>query len=373
MLAALLPLLEVLLAGGAGGAGAAGAAGAAEVAAGAGAAAGAAEAGAAANAAAGVGRAAGAASGAAEAAPAMTTKSGLSDLLNLLAGAPQSGKSTEPKAPPISDPDKRPPESARAAPSSVPDARPAPPRSSPSPSPPTPKSGGGGGNLLGDLLGSLGKGGAAGALASGEMPFPFPLGAPPDMSQTRHKYVQEIGGDVGEEVHVKMIEAAESFKEPLGPLKFAMKEMVELPLTIKRWGDSLLESQKHLVAFNSKIAGAYGEAERRDILRDVESGATTSSSTESLSEAMSNFNDEIQPFKDMVTNGLNTLVSTVVQGLTIAIQIGKTTNAAYMALAAIHDAIYRKDNTELSRFGTFMEDIRDGKLPNKHTRTPPKK
>lgn len=95
---------------------------------------------------------------------------------------------------------------------------------------------------------------------------------------------------------------------------------IKLPGMMEDWGKELLAGQQHLAAFNGKIGVAFAEAERRDILRNVESGANTGDSTKMLSGALSDLKDEMQPIRDLATNGLNVLATAAIKIVTLGVQ-----------------------------------------------------
>lgn len=183
----------------------------------------------------------------------------------------------------------------------------------------------------------LGVGIAAGAATS------YMMGGGNDPTQKlgkRYSLSDEIVGPAKKQIFDDMkhfgSRGAEMMKIVLDPLETPIKKITtgfkgladtitELPGALRSWGDSLVESQRHLRDYNGSIAYAFSESERREMLRNVESGARTGGSTASLSEALSDLKDEIQWHKDIMTNGFNGVVTVLTQLLVAAL---KTADAA---------------------------------------------
>lgn len=100
-----------------------------------------------------------------------------------------------------------------------------------------------------------------------------------------------------------------------------MTHLAKLPGLLAEWGEGLVESKKHLMQFNGTLAQAFLEAERRGLIRNIESGQRTSGATAGLSDALQDLQDTVQPIKDTVTivmsRGLEVLVRSVTEGVTI--------------------------------------------------------
>lgn len=93
------------------------------------------------------------------------------------------------------------------------------------------------------------------------------------------------------------------------------KAIAEMPAAIADWSEQLVESKRHLMQFNGDMAATFMEARRRDILRNIESGQRTASSTGDLMEALSDLRDVVQPIKDVISNGLTKTLTPIVQGM----------------------------------------------------------
>ncbi len=100
-----------------------------------------------------------------------------------------------------------------------------------------------------------------------------------------------------------------------GAVKFgsAIKDVVQVT---EAWGRELLQGQRHLSAFNGTIAKAFAEGDRREMIRNIESGQATGNSTALLSAAFQDLMDEVQPIKDGVTSIFNVTATVVTAGVT---------------------------------------------------------
>ena len=87
------------------------------------------------------------------------------------------------------------------------------------------------------------------------------------------------------------------------------RQALEFPFRVAEWGEALVEGQRHLSAFNAEIARSMLESDRRNIIRNVESGRRTSWSTERVTEATSDLKDTLQPIKDFGTNVVNNIAA----------------------------------------------------------------
>ena len=100
-----------------------------------------------------------------------------------------------------------------------------------------------------------------------------------------------------------------------------MTHLAKLPGLLAEWGEGLVESKKHLMQFNGTLAMAFLEAERRGLIRNIQSGQRTSGATAGLSDALQDLQDTVQPIKDTVTivmsRGLEVLVRSFTEGVTI--------------------------------------------------------
>lgn len=108
--------------------------------------------------------------------------------------------------------------------------------------------------------------------------------------------------------------------------------MAKLPGLLAEWGEGLVESKRHLMAFNGTLAMAFLEAERRGLIRNIESGQRTSGATAGLSDALQDLQDTMQPMKDTVTIVLARGVEELVRGINL---IAVTSQKIYDAIKLV--------------------------------------
>jgi hypothetical protein len=164
-------------------------------------------------------------------------------------------------------------------------------------------------------------------------------GSPRDLPPRRYGLWSElagpekaaIGADMGRfgERGAEMMKTLlDPFENPLRKVTTSMKALadtvIELPGAIRHWGDALTESQRHLRDFNGVIAYAMLESERREIVRNIAIGGRTGASTANLTKALDDLKDEVQPYKDLITNGFNNVVALLAVIMTNTIKAGTT-------------------------------------------------
>ncbi len=110
--------------------------------------------------------------------------------------------------------------------------------------------------------------------------------------------------------------------------------------------------------FNGVIAGAFTEAEYRQALRAIDSGERTAGSTAGLVDALEDFRDEIQPWKDAVTNSLNTLAEVGLRILTTALDLLEKVPGPSDVRDWINEMLGRGEGTGTAAF-TTMAALRD--------------
>lgn len=119
--------------------------------------------------------------------------------------------------------------------------------------------------------------------------------------------------------------ASEGLGKAMNPFSVMNGELLthaaKLPGLLEEWGEGLVESKRHLMQFNGTLAQSFLEAERRGLIRNIESGERTSGATAGLSDALQDLADAVQPIKDAVTvvvaRGVEVLVRSVTTGLNI--------------------------------------------------------
>jgi hypothetical protein len=139
-----------------------------------------------------------------------------------------------------------------------------------------------------------------------------------------------------------------------------IEPLVTLPKALEDWGSSLIDSRRDLMAFNGVIAGAILETERRGILRKMKSGEAVSGSTANLGEALSDFMDEIQPIKDLIVNGFNTLAAGALKIATILAMIGRVAESVNDTITWMQNNwpfSSGKNDDERQEWVKFLDDI----------------
>ncbi len=105
----------------------------------------------------------------------------------------------------------------------------------------------------------------------------------------------------------------------LGPVGLAVAAvaavgvaMVALPGMITDWGQSLLDSQRHLQNFSGSMAMVFAQSEWRDRERNFRIADATAGSTGGLSRSMSDLNDAWEPITVLLTDVKNLLATGLV-------------------------------------------------------------
>ena len=176
------------------------------------------------------------------------------------------------------------------------------------------------------------------------------------------------------------------FKDNINPMVMPHKKIIgtflaiydtakDLPAAIEDWGDSLKESQRNLTAFSGTIAAAFAESERRGIIRKMQSGAATGSSTQFMVTAFDDLKDSLRPIRDVLTDIYNVLAGSIAYGLTFGVGVLKGAASANTTLNAIWDLLnwFRDNNNEPTPFINFMEDVNAGAGKKKQNRGVPKR
>lgn len=138
-----------------------------------------------------------------------------------------------------------------------------------------------------------------------------------------------------------------------------------IPGKIEKWGDALMESQRHLMRYNATIAEAMMTSKRNEIQRDMKSGQMTGDSTKFLQGSMDELKDETRIMKDGATNFYNYVAGGLAK-LTTAVVVGVKYLTGIAAIEKmIDDAIKAKQEAEgldanLPPMGQFMKALADG-------------
>jgi len=306
--------------------------------------------------------------------------------------SPTSSGSSAPVPPPAGPPQTTPPGPSKQIPPpgrTPPPVPPAPPTFPPAPGPvPMPGTPGGGGPGGNSPLFPLLAGGAAGALTA------F-LTSGPGVDFTRPKHhslvgdlagrekvqiFSELGSIVknrGAEIFNPILNPINALMDPIGAATTSIKGMIkavdEIPSAIMKWGESLKESQRHLMMWSGSLANAFLESQVRQQIRDFGSATRTSGSTTPLIEALDDLKDELQPTKDAITNAANmvaTAAVTLTRGVWWLIENFQFYGISLKNLTDATNELVKKfgDPEAATAAYDFMENIR--KLPDRHTRPP---
>lgn len=81
--------------------------------------------------------------------------------------------------------------------------------------------------------------------------------------------------------------------------------LAALPVLIRSWGDSLLESQRKLSEVSGSMAQVFAQKEVADTMRQQRIGDATAGSAGGLSDALGKLEDKFEPFLVIITNFLN--------------------------------------------------------------------
>lgn len=96
--------------------------------------------------------------------------------------------------------------------------------------------------------------------------------------------------------------------------------VVTLPLAIKAWSESLVESRREMSRFDGRSAGAFARLDARKTMLDIHSGQARGETTAGLANAVADLREEIRPIEDLLanmTNGIGTIATRFAQGLAV--------------------------------------------------------
>lgn len=141
----------------------------------------------------------------------------------------------------------------------------------------------------------------------------------------------------------------------LGPIG-ASYELTQLPKHIAEWDEALLESKKGLANFSGTLNRYFAEAERRQILRDVQSAQTTGGAVSVLGGEWQKLLDEVRPLRDDITTHLAAILNVGTQILRAVVIVAKTTTPLMSVLASMYRAVLPKE-TGSTAFGTFTSNL----------------
>lgn len=259
-----------------------------------------------------------------------------------------------------------------------------------------------GGGAIGSLMGMFGGGGGGGGnadrglaatLAGAPQRAMGPLGsvygmlagiipggkAPQNIAQAGLQPLTDLGMNQaeGNVIGGAANYASEGIGKAMNPFAVLNGELLthaaKLPGLLEEWGEGLVESKRHLMQFNGTLAQSFLEAERRGLIRNIESGERTSGATAGLSDALQDLADAVQPIKDAVTivvaRGVEALVRSVTTGVEILTKvyevwkaIDKRVAAAEMIVKALGDGGPPRNNIR-----DFLQEVnqRDPTVPRR--------
>lgn len=148
----------------------------------------------------------------------------------------------------------------------------------------------------------------------------------------------------------------------LSALSTALGPVEKFAKSLEDWGDSLLDSQRGLMAFNGAIAGTMIEAERRDIVRKIGQGQRTAGSTQFMSEQLSDIKDTIQPFQDAMTNGFNLLAGAILGSINAIIGFAQKWDPMFMLLTEAANRMNADIDKRNAPLADFIHDVAGGGL-----------
>ena len=94
--------------------------------------------------------------------------------------------------------------------------------------------------------------------------------------------------------------------------------IVTLPMAIKAWSESLLESRREMAKYDGRSVAAFARLDVRKTMLDIGSSQARGESTASLADAVGDLRDELRPIEDglaNITNWVGVGVTRVAQGI----------------------------------------------------------
>ncbi|MCC7424824.1 MAG: hypothetical protein IT428_31520 [Planctomycetaceae bacterium] len=83
--------------------------------------------------------------------------------------------------------------------------------------------------------------------------------------------------------------------------------IVTLPLALKAWGESLLESRRELSRYDAKSSVAFARADASKTMLDIRSSQVRGDSTAKLADAIREVREELRPLEDAIVIAVNHL------------------------------------------------------------------
>jgi hypothetical protein len=105
----------------------------------------------------------------------------------------------------------------------------------------------------------------------------------------------------------------------IGAMAAGSKEIAMLPLRVKDFAESLVESQRGLSRYSGPLSQAFAQSDVRGLRRDIASAHATGDTTAKLVGSLDDLQDVLRPLKDSVTSGLGTTLQAGVNLLTVLV------------------------------------------------------
>lgn len=105
----------------------------------------------------------------------------------------------------------------------------------------------------------------------------------------------------------------------IGAVIGAAPEIADLPNNILKWSQELVDSRESMAKWSGTIQTAMRMAERRQYMREIESGRETGGHATALSMQLQDIYDEVRPIKDAAYNLTATIL--IIAGAVIKTQL----------------------------------------------------
>jgi len=133
-----------------------------------------------------------------------------------------------------------------------------------------------------------------------------------------------------------------------------------LPSKIMDWTNALIEGKREIAAFSGQLQYVFGETERREAIRGIQTADAVAPSMSVLSSQYQDLLDEVRPIKDAVTQDIQNLMLVLVEalrGVVFLLQIGNAISDKLSVLGMIRQAVNKiADQIEQSDSETNFEE-----------------
>lgn len=99
--------------------------------------------------------------------------------------------------------------------------------------------------------------------------------------------------------------------------------LVTLPFALKKFAAAVLDSREYLSHFNGRIAQAFARLKIQDAQLNMRTGAATAGSTETLTAAVMEMKEAVQPIREMLINLANLLATGMAKTVTLFANLQK--------------------------------------------------